>query len=98
MAFYLADSNHTSTIADSFAQGREWAPNPTCTGDVLSPLPLGSSSGTDDGPMNDIYLPFPELTDPATSLLLDGLDQHAPHPQDQDELSMELDYFHQHAV
>lgn len=78
----------TSTIGNSFAQGHKSTPNPT--GDVPSLLPFGSSSATDDDPMNGIlFLPFPELTDPATSL--DGLDQHAPHPEDQDKLSMELD-------
>ena len=87
----------TSTIGNPFAQGHESTPNPT--GDVLSRLPTGSSSATDDDPMNGIHLPFPEHTDPATSLL-DGLDQHAPHPEDQDELStcMELDDIHQYAV
>ena len=58
------------TIGDPFAQGHESAPNPTS--DLLSlRIPSGSSSATDDDPMNGTFLPSPEHAGPAlcTSLV-----------------------------
>ena len=61
--------------------------------------PFAQGHESTPNPMGDVLSPHPpflEFTDPATNL--DGLDQHAPHPEDQDELSMEFDGIHQYAV